>query len=131
MFTIILNKRKFDKYINLLPITVDNYDNFEIDSNEYKRISHELKIHKTLINRCFYIFKYINIGNNSILYEKFKKDIFQMIYKINKADFEIEMIKLKFSKRMPYIYFHDEDDFQIDLTELNCLNNSETNSKIV
>ena len=72
------------------------------------------------------IFKYITTNNNKDLLKEFRKQADLIIFKNNKSEFEVELFLQKLKKNPPFIYFHDEEDFQIDLTELNSLSHADS-----
>lgn len=97
-----------------------------------KQILEKIKVSKNLIKRSILILKYILSGVSKDLFNKFKSDSQELIYKWNRADFEYDYYIKRNKKGGPYICFHDEEDFDVEqaLNELKYLNNNEQTSKI-
>jgi hypothetical protein len=123
---------KFDKFLPLRNNTIDveKFKTIKFNKDELKTISTDLKFMKTLVERQLLLFKYTLINGIRELYNEFKKEVYANLFKTNKEVFGDEMINRKFKRRMPFLSFHDEPDFQIDYSEIASLNTSDIPSKI-
>ena len=84
----------------------------KLNREQLRDLAKLMKVDKNLIRRCVDIFRYVNTKNSSEIMKEYKNDMKAHIYKINRADYEIEYL-LK-NKKGLYISFHDEEDFEIE-----------------
>jgi len=110
-----LQSSKLDKLIENLELSskdVNEFKKLKLNRTQLRDLAMLMKVDKNLIRRCVDIFRYVNTKNSSEILKEYKNDMKAQIYKINRADYEIDYL-LK-NKKGLYISFHDEEDFEID-----------------
>jgi hypothetical protein len=132
LFKLFYKSGGFNKFLPLVKqanIDIEKFKSIKLTKDELKSTATQMKVIKSLVERQILLLKYSFINDHPELYNEFKKEVYQNLFKTNKEVFGDEIIKRKFKRKMPDIYFHDEQDFQIDYSELSTLNNSDISSK--
>jgi hypothetical protein len=110
-----LQSSKLDKLIKNLEQSskdVTEFKKLKLNREELTELSRLMKVDKNLIRRCVDIFRYINTKNSNEILREFKNDMKSQIYKINRADYEIDYLLNK--KKGLIISFHDEEEFDVE-----------------
>ena len=88
------------------------FKKLKLNREELTDVAKLMKVDRNLIRRCVDIFRYIQAKNSKDLSREFKNEMISQIYKINRADYEIDHLLNK--KKGIYISFHDEEDFDLE-----------------
>ena len=115
LFRKILRCGKFDaliKSLNESKVDVCGFKKLKLNREELTDVSKLMKVDRNLIRRCVDIFRYIQTKFSKDLSREFKNDMISHIYKLNRADYEIDYLLDK--KKGFFISFHDEEDFDLD-----------------
>ncbi len=110
-----MQSSKLDKLIKNLEQSskdVTEFKKLKLNREELTELSRLMKVDKNLIRRCVDIFRYINTKNSNEILREFKNDMKSQIYKINRADYEIDYLLNK--KKGLIISFHDEEEFDVE-----------------
>jgi hypothetical protein len=105
------------------------YSYFQFKKEEIQIFSEYLKICRSLTIRIIFIIKYVLSQINPELYKLFISDAKQRLYRVNKADFEMESIYGVKNRKGPYLCFHDDPEYIFDSNEIKMFNSSEQTSK--
>lgn len=110
---IIVNEKFIDNLLRLYSGEIienkEIYDKFNLEKKDIDNICKKLKLQEYLISRAFEIIKYGLIANTKELLVLFEKDK-KVSMKKKMDDSSLENIKSK-RLRGPFIFFHDELDF--------------------
>lgn len=115
MFKKILQTKKLDNLINNAEEKLkdlNEFKKFKLNRDEVREIANLMKVDKNLIRRCMDILRYINTKTSKENSNEFKNEMKSQIYKLNRADYEIDYLLYK--KKGFYISFHDEQDFDLE-----------------
>jgi histone acetyltransferase 1 len=109
----LIDNKKLDSYLKLLEneneiCSIDIYNKFTMSKEQVTEVSKELKLQKNLIQRAFDIVKYTLCSNK--IKEEFVKYKKNELKQSIKSEYDLDLMFVN-KKRGPFIYFHDEENF--------------------